>query len=216
MAPTARDALKVYVERLLEIESGGVHRPDKSPQTPPEQPELLVFECSPSVSSQASDAVTQKGQFPPATTQHGGDSTMLRELLSKKVNQFLFIGHASGTHGMSLGFTSPMGGLTAVDSDELVHMLESKAPAAGGSLELVFINASHSAPLAEKLISAGIPAVVCWTTPVHNEAAMALMKAFFDHMQHAESDYAQVGRPCCICTPPVWAVPLAAPRSQVA
>lgn len=191
------------MENILSIQSRGPQNGASTFPQQPEQPELLVFECSPSVSAEAAETASQKWQHPPAITQHGGDISTLRDLFRHKLKQFLFIGHASETQEMKLGFTRPVGGLVDVNPQELSLALGQHVAIAGGALELVFLNGSRSESLARQLLLASVPAVVCWTTRLHNGAATTFAEAFIEHMESADSDYTQVRRTSSTCYPPL-------------
>ena len=194
MAPSARDALKAYVESILSI------RDVWHLTSILERLELLVFECATSMSA---GCVSPRWQYRSAIKQRGGDFSTLRDLLHSQLKQVVFIGHPSHVHEMSLGFTSPMGGpmggpMVAVDPVGLALLLGSYTRAAGGALELCILNCSHSVPLARQLIVAGVPAVMSWSTGLVSDAATTFVQAFMEYMECVNSDPTQAFDQACI------------------
>jgi len=70
--------------------------------------------------------------------------------------------------------------MVAVPPNKLADLLGAVSTARGGPLELVFLNGCSTEDLGLALRAAGIPEVLCWSTPVEHSAAAIFSKAFFD------------------------------------
>lgn len=72
------------------------------------------------------------------------------------------------------------GGLAAVDPAALASLLGGCAPLRGGSLELVVLQGCCTLPLGRAVLAAGVPFVVCWSTPTEDGACRLFSSAFFE------------------------------------
>ena len=74
-------------------------------------------------------------------------------------------------------------------ANAFVRLLRTDRPrAAGGPLELVFLNGCHSEALGSAVYEAGVPFVVCWRTLVENSAAQVFAATFFETLSQGH-DY---------------------------
>mmetsp|Transcript_70046 Transcript_70046/g.210451 ORF Transcript_70046/g.210451 Transcript_70046/m.210451 type:complete len:1272 (-) Transcript_70046:33-3848(-) len=151
----------------------------------PQQVELLIFTCSPRLApiKEADDEAARVSRHCSARIQRGGTPSDLRNMmLDRPTRRFLFVGHADA--GMTslektLGFTSPVGGLVAVNNSSLASLLGSHSPRSGGLLDLVFLNGCCSEELGQAILAMGVPAIVCWKTRLLSEAGPVFSEAFF-------------------------------------
>jgi hypothetical protein len=88
---------------------------------------------------------------------------------------FFFAGHADGASGLQFTTADGRREEPMASTDELVRVLSVEPP-----LELIFLNACHSAGIAARLkAETRARCVVCWTTEVVDAAAYLFARAFF-------------------------------------
>jgi len=169
-------------------------------QLPTDQRELLIFVCSPNVSTLAN--ALPEAQDVKATCKgvveikNGGTAQELRhQLLAVPTRRLLFTGHADASDpsgaGHTLGFTKPGGGLELVKRADIAGVMGRHGATAlsGVRLELVFLNGCCSEELGRAAFAAGVPTVVCWRTVVFDPAARLFAKAFFEAIARDGVDY---------------------------
>jgi len=169
-------------------------------QLPTDHRELLVFVCSPNVSTLAN--ALPEAQEVKATCQgvveikNGGTAQELRQqLLAVPTRRFLFTGHADASDpsgaGHTLGFTKPGGGLELVNRADIASVLGRHGATAlsGVRLELAFLNGCCSEELGRAAITAGVPTVVCWRTLAWDPAARLFAKTYFEAIAREGVDY---------------------------
>ena len=159
------------------------------------QVDALIFVCDPRrapLPSANAEAEAVQRCFAPhgrrAVVQRGGDATTLRELLERHRPRILhFVGHADAKHPLNneltLGFTADDGALITILPQTVLELLTSLS--ATSFLELVVLNGCRSVAIAEKVATAGIPAIG-WDTVVDDKPAAAFGPALYGHLlQHA-------------------------------
>jgi hypothetical protein len=184
---------RVCVTRNTSSSSSSTVAPPLSPLIPTAR-ELLVFVCSPGhcPCPKADDEATEVSQHCAAAIRRGGTAADLQRcLIERATRRFLFIGHAD-TAGVSdqrtLCFTSEGGGVKTCCNHDLAAMFGAASPAAGGGLELVFLNGCRSAELGRAVHAAGVPFVVCWRSRTADDAARRFSVSFFNAYRY-HNDY---------------------------
>jgi len=149
--------------------------------------DLLIFTCSPTgaqlggLDAEVADIAQHLPLDADIRHQRGGDPDLLRQyLLHKPTRVFIFAGHGNVPSGnpysYTLGFTNPVGGLVMPDPQIIVDLLKSVK-------ELVILDGCKTESLGGHLCDAGVPAVICWRTLVHNQAAPTFMAAIFEFLK---------------------------------